>query len=280
MSLMLKLLATTLLLNSLVFANDTGDKVVDFLETSFKGNSNIISVDIEIVEVIPIKDVKEFKAYNVLMNAEVKTKDKNKNRKVKQRMTWFSNGTLVTQDLIDLDTGISLKELIAPTFKPQHYKKENLIYGNADAKYKVAIFSDPLCPYCRTFVPKAINYMKKNPKKFAVYYYHFPLPAIHPSAVVLVKAAIAAELKGHKNVVLKMYRIKIDPREKDTKKILAAFNKTMKTDIKVADLISKDVIKHYQSDQDIAGALMVAGTPTMFFDGTIDKTKAKYKKAK
>ncbi len=280
MSLMLKLLAITLLLNSVVYGNSTGDKVIDFLETSFEGNPNVLSVDIELVEVLPIDDVKDFKAYIVLMNAEVKTKNKKKNRKIKQKMTWFSNGSLITQDLVDLSSGISLKELIAPTFKPEHYKKENLIYGNKNAKYKVAIFSDPLCPYCKTFVPKAINYMKKYPNKFAVYYYHFPLSAIHPAAVDLVKAAAAAEIKGHKDVVLKMYKVKVDAREKDSKKILAAFNKTLNSDIKPADLKLKKTLKHYQSDLDIADALMVGGTPTMFFDGKVDKTKSKYKKAK
>ncbi len=280
MSLMLKLLTITLLLSSLSFAESTQEKLVDFLDSSFESNPGIVSVEIKIADVLEVEKVKDWKAYVVAMNAMVKTKQKDKNRQVKQRMIWFSNGSLVTQDLIDLDTGLSLKELVAPSFKPKHYKKENLIYGNANAKHKVAIFSDPLCPFCRTFVPKAINYMKRFPKKFAVYYYHFPLPAIHPAAVDLVKAAAAAELKGHKNVVLKMYRVKVDAREKDTKKILAAFNKTVNTDIKPADLKSKEVLKHYKSDQNIADELMVGGTPTMFFNGKIDKTKKKYQKAK
>ena len=122
--------------------------------------------------------------------------------------------------------------------------------------------------------------MRKQPKKFAIYYYHFPLPSIHPAAVELSLAAVAAELKGRKNVVLDMYKVEVNPREKDVKKILAAFNKTMKTDIKPADLKTPDVMKHYNSDMTIAEELMVGGTPTMFFDGKLDRTKRKYKEVK
>jgi len=122
--------------------------------------------------------------------------------------------------------------------------------------------------------------MKKYPKKFAVYYYHFPLPSLHPAAVELVNAAVAVELKGRKNVVLDLYKVKVDPKEKSVEKILAAFNKVMNSNIRMYDLMQKDVIKHIKSDLIIADALMVQGTPTIFFDGKQDKTKTKYKKVK
>jgi protein-disulfide isomerase len=165
-------------------------------------------------------------------------------------------------------------------FKDEYYSKENLIYGNADAKYKVVIFSDPLCPFCRSFVPEAINYMKKEPNKFAVYYYHFPLPSLHPAAVELVKAAVALELQGGKDVVLNLYKVKVDPKEKSVEKILAEFNKVMNSDIKSFYLSSKEVSEQLKHDSEVADALMVNGTPTMFFDGKVDKTKQKYKEAK
>ena len=132
-------------------------------------------------------------------------KNKDKTREVSQKMIWLSNGTLITPELIDIDTGDSLKDNF-PSFENSYYKKENLIYGDENAKHKVAIFSDPLCPFCRKFVPRAINEMKNKPNKFAIYYYHFPLPRLHPAAVVLTKAAIVAESKGKKNVVLNNYQ--------------------------------------------------------------------------
>ena len=275
---MLKLLATTLLLSSVLQAASSNADVEAFLKKSFTGNPNIISLSVKVAQKIEVKKVKGWSAYLVNVNATVKAKPKN--RSVKQKMIWFSNGEIMTQDFIDMKTGKSLKELIAPPFKAEYYKKENLIYGNENARHKVAIFSDPQCPFCKTFVPESINFMKKQPNKYAIYYYHFPLPALHPAAVELVKAAVAAELQGKKDVVLNLYKVKLGSKERDVKKILAAFNKTMKTNIKPADLKSKEVLKHIKSDADIADALMVGGTPTMYFNGKLDKTKRKFKEAK
>jgi protein-disulfide isomerase len=274
---MLKLLATALLLSSLLEANTQKD-VEKFLEKSFSKNPSIKELDVKIQQTIPLEKVKGWSAYIVRVKATVKAKKGT--REVKQKMIWFSNGQTISPDLIDIKTGTSLKEDVSPSFELKYYKKENLIYGNADAKHRVAIFSDPLCPFCRNFVPKAIQNMKKDPKKFAIYYYHFPLPSLHPAAVELVKAAVAAELEGKKDVVLNLYKVKVDAKEKDINKILLAFNKTMNTNITESDLKSKAVLEHIKSDLNIAEALMVNGTPTIFFDDKLDKTKKKYEKAK
>jgi protein-disulfide isomerase len=275
---MLKLLATTLLLSSLLQASTSNVDVEKFLKKSFKKNPNIITLEVKVEQKVALKEVEGWDALIVSVNATVKAKPKN--REIKQKMIWFSNGITMAPDLVDMKSGKSLKDVVAPVFKAEYYKKENLIYGDVNAKHKVAIFSDPQCPFCKSFVPKAIEEMKKQPKKFAIYYYHFPLPSLHPAAVTLVKAAVAAELSGKKDVVLNLYKIKLSSKERDVKKILKAFNKTMKTDIKPADLKSKEVLEHIDSDANIADALMVGGTPTMFFDGKIDKTKNKYNKVK
>ena len=276
MSLMLKLLATLLLLNSALIAN-SNKLVEEFLSESFKRNPSVSSVKVNILDKVPVDSMKGWDAVIVEVDATV---SKPKKRNIKQKMIWFVNGDIITQELTDMETGESLKDSVSPKMKSHHYKRENLIYGNLNAKHKVAIFSDPLCPFCSMYVPKAINYMKKYPNRFAIYYYHFPLPSIHPAAIELSKAAIAAELKGRKNVVLDLYKVKINPKERDVKKILKAFNKVLKTDIKPSDISAKEVIKHYNSDQSIIEDLMVQGTPTVFFNGMIDRTKRKYEKAK
>jgi protein-disulfide isomerase len=142
------------------------------------------------------------------------------------------------------------------------------------------IFSDPLCPFCKEFVPEAIEYMKKDPNMFAVYYYHLPLENLHPASVELAKAAVALELKGAKDVILNLYKVEVDPKERKNEVILAAFNKTMNSNINMVDLLSAEVIKHFKNDLKIADSLMVNGTPTMFLDGVLDKTKMKYKEVK
>ncbi|MBU0721076.1 thioredoxin domain-containing protein [bacterium] len=280
MSSMLKLLATAtaLLLSSSLLGDTSYTQIQNHLEKSFKSNPNIISLKVNVVDKIALDAPKNWDAFIVSIDATVKTKQKE--RIVSQKMIWFASDGIIAPDLIDMNSGESLKDLVSPSFKSEYYKKENLIYGNANAKHKVAIFSDPLCPFCRNFVPKAIKYMKEKPELFAVYYYHFPLPSLHPAAVELVKAATAAELKGHKDVVLGLYEVEVDAREKDVNKILAAFNKQMKTDIKASDLDAEKVLKHYNSDQKIASDVMVQGTPTVFFDGKIDKSKRQYEKVK
>jgi len=277
MSLMLKLLATIALLSSLVQASDYSKDVKTFIEKTFKGNPNIKSIKAKIAHKTVLENPKGWQAFIVDLDATL-TKE---NRQVKQKMVWFTNGEVITQELLDMKTTKSLKDLVAPEFKTEYYKDSNLIYGNKNAKHKVVIFSDPLCPFCRNFVPKAINEMKSKPNMFAVYYYHFPLPSLHPAAIELTKAAVALELRGtHKDVVLNLYKVKVDAKERNVEKILKAFNKTMKSNIKPDDLNSVAVNKHYEDDMKRADSVMIQGTPTMFFDGKIDKEKNKYKTAK
>ena len=277
MSLMWKLLATTLLLSSLAYAQSASDNVVDFLEDQFSSNERLKSVDVEVDSVVPIKEVKGWNAYIVDVKAVLKQRPK---KIINQKMIWFSNGDVITKDLVDLKSGQNLLEVVKPQFKDTYYRPENLIYGNKDAAHKIVIFSDPLCPFCKGFVPGALQNLKKEPNKFAVYYYHFPLLRLHPASGTLVKAAVAAELQGVKNVILRLYTVKINPREKDVNKILAAFNKVEGTKITVADINSEAVKKQTKNDVDVARDLMVAGTPTVYLDGKIDNTKKKYLKVK
>ncbi|WP_295003365.1 thioredoxin domain-containing protein [Sulfurimonas sp.] len=274
---MLKLLATSLLLVSFVNASTSGEKVKEYLEEKYSENTNIKTLQLEIEEEVALKELKDWKAYIVVLKATLKKKPDNL---IQQKVIWFSNGEVITKELTSLKTEESLTDSVRPKFKDGYYKKENLIYGNNNAEHKVAIFSDPLCPFCRSFVPGAIEDMKKQPKKFAIYYYHFPLPSIHPASVPLVKAAVAAELKGYKNVVLNLYKVQVDAKEKDIKKVLTAFNKAIGSKLVPADLTTTEVNKQVNYDSETANNVMVNGTPTLYFDGAIDKTKKKYLKYK
>jgi len=276
MSLMSKLSAIALLSSSLLATTEA--EVVKFLENSIGKNPNVKELNIKIVEKKKLDKPKGWDAF--IVNLEGKVKQGNGERPISQRMIYFANDGIITTELIDMKTGDRLNSKMGPKFSSEYYSKANLIYGNEDAKHKVAIFSDPLCPFCRRFVPEAINYMKQYPETFAVYYYHLPLVSLHPAAVALTKAAIAAELKGHKNVTLDMYKVEVGGKEPDQKKIVDEFNKVLGTKLTVADIHTPAVEKHAKHDMDIAKKMMVNGTPTVFFDGEKDGSKRRYKEVK
>ncbi len=276
MSLMSKLSATILLSSLSLFAA-TDAEVTSFLKKQIGGNKSVSNLQVEVTNRAPVKDMKGWDSVIVSLTAHVK--QGKQERDIEQMMTYFVHGDYITKELNNVKTGAALSSSVAPKFDKSFYNKENLAFGNASAKHKIAIFSDPLCPFCRKFVPEAIKYMKKYPNDFAVYYYHFPLPALHPAAVTMTKAAIAAEQKGM-NKVLEMYTVEINPRETNEQKILDAFNKTTGASISMMDINSAAVEKQFKQDKHIAAKVMVQGTPTMFFDGVKDASKNKYKEVK
>ncbi|NOQ31832.1 MAG: thioredoxin domain-containing protein [Helicobacteraceae bacterium] len=273
---MLKYLIIALALStSLIGA--TNVEVKKFLKNSIGKNPNIVKFKVDVLSRQKLDAPKGWEAVIVELDADAKMGGTV--RAIKQKMIYFTKGKFITPDLIDIRNGKNLKETITPKFKNSYYNSKNLISGYANSKHKVVIFSDPLCPYCRQAVPEAINYMKKYPKEFAVYYYHLPLAALHPAAVTLVKAAIVAEQKGLKNVVLRLYKVETGANSKP-QVALNAFNKLFRTKITLKDIKSSKVLKHYKHDENVAASLMVNGTPTFFFDGKKDRRKNLYKKVK
>ncbi|MBN2894962.1 MAG: thioredoxin domain-containing protein [Campylobacterales bacterium] len=276
MSLTSKLSVITLLSSSLFAANNAD--IETFLKRQIGANPSVKSLEVKVVDTKKLDAPKGWEA--VIVNLNAKVMQGANERPVSQRMVYFVNGDYLTGDLTNIKTGEQLKNSVGPEFKAEFYNKANLIYGNENAKHKVAIFSDPLCPFCRRFVPEAVNYMKQYPETFAVYYYHFPLEQLHPAAVALTKAAVAAELKGRKDTVLDMYKVEVDSKLTDEKAILEAFNKTLGTSIAAEEIHAEAVKKHTAFDMNVVSSMMVSGTPTMFFDGKKDDSKAKYKEVK
>lgn len=276
MSLMPKLSTILLLSASLMAATDA--EVVTFLKKGIGNNPNISNLQIDVNSKKAVPEMKGWTAYFVNINADVKQGAES--RHITQSGTYFVNGDIIAPELVNLKTGGRLNDTIAPDFNAAFYTKSNLISGDANSKYKVAIFSDPLCPFCRRYVPETVEYMSKYPSVFGVYYYHFPLVGLHPAAEILTKAAIAAEQNGMQDAVLGLYKVEINANEKDDQKILDAFNRTLKTKITLADIRRPSVVKQFDLDQETAHAMMVSGTPTVFFNGQKDPTKMQYKTVK
>ncbi len=190
----------------------------------------------------------------------------------------FVKDGLVTGHLVDLKTGSNYRDNIKPSVPESYYNDAHLLFGNKDAKHKVLIFSDPQCPFCQDVVPAIFKAARENPTKIAVYYYHLPLLRIHPVSGVLTRVMHVAQHEGKMDVVEKIYSLKINPRETDMTKILAAVKSHAGYSVTAAQVNAKEVIEAMKADEIAAGKMMVSGTPTIYIDGEWDKMRNGYEK--
>lgn len=276
MLLMQKLSATLLLCANVFAAGDA--EVLAYLKKGIASNPNVSNVEVGMNGKKAVPGMSGWQAYFVAIEADVKQGAET--RHINQNGTYFISGDTIATELVNIKTGERYNDTMAPDFPVQFYTKNNLISGTAKAKHKVVIFSDPLCPFCRRYVPETLSYMQKYPAVFGVYYFHYPLSTLHPAAATLTRAAIAAEQAGMENVTMRLYTVEVNANEKDESKILEAFNKTFKTKFTLADIRRPSVVKQFESDQKVAQAAMISGTPTVFFNGKKDSSKNKYKEIK
>ncbi|MCT7609329.1 thioredoxin domain-containing protein [Aliarcobacter butzleri] len=267
-----KILSLSVILSVSLFANDT--TVVDFEKKRVAQNPNVKVKD---VKVNTKKDLPLAGWNGYILDVEAIVQEKS----LKVKDILFSNGDYIALDLIDAKTGKSLKDLVTPNLTSNYYDKTKLIAGNHNAKDKIVVFSDPLCPFCMEYIPEVINYVNKNSDSIALYYYAFPLVQIHPASEALSKIIEVAKNKGVKDIELKAYKTDwetyFSPKENDEKKILEAFNKELKTNIKLEEIASKDINEKLSKDMSMGEEVMVTGTPTIFVNGVKDTTRELYK---
>ncbi|MCG3706068.1 thioredoxin domain-containing protein [Aliarcobacter butzleri] len=267
-----KILSLSVILSASLFANDS--TVVDFEKKRVAQNPNVKVKD---VKVNTKKDLPLAGWNGYILDVEAIVQEKS----LKVKDILFSNGDYIALDLIDAKTGKSLKDLVTPNLTSNYYDKTKLIAGNHNAKDKIVVFSDPLCPFCMEYIPEVINYVNKNSDSIALYYYAFPLVQIHPASEALSKIIEVAKNKGVKDIELKAYKTDwetyFSPKENDEKKILEAFNKELKTNIKLEEIASKDINEKLSKDISMGEEVMVTGTPTIFVNSVKDTTRELYK---
>jgi protein-disulfide isomerase len=125
-------------------------------------------------------------------------------------------------------------------------------------------------------VPEIMKAAKTYPETFALYYYHLPLMRIHPVSGILVRVMHIAQEKGRNDVLEKLYSLKIDPRETNVDKVLAAVKKHSGFVVTKAEIDTKSVKDVISADEKAAARMMVSGTPTVYIDGKWDKRRDKY----
>jgi len=257
-----------LLASTFVMAVNYDKVIISYLEKGFLKDKDVKNLDIKVISKSPLLDKKSWSAYILSISGE-NIRD-NKSHKFSYRSLYFTDGSLVTPDLRNAITDERYKETMSPKFEKDYYDDSFHIFGNKNAKHKIAIFSDPLCPYCIKYVPQVLKILKQKPNEYSVYYYHLPLLRMHPASETLIKASIVLENSQKNYDVTKIYNIKISAREKDNQKILDTFNKVMNSNISLKDLKDTKVVKHYEKSLDISKILMVNGTPSLFYDDKKD----------
>ena len=267
-----KILSASLLLSVSLYAN-SDNTIIEFEKKRVSPNPNVQvnNVSINTKKELPIQGWSGY-----IMDVAITIQGKEE--KVKDIL--FSDGKYIALDLIDSVSGKSLKDLVTPNLSENYHDKSKLIAGNYDAKNKIVIFSDPLCPFCIDYVPEVIKYVQKNSDSIALYYYHFPLLGIHAASGPLVKLIDIARHKGIKDAELKAYSVNwekyFDSKSTDDKKILEAFNTELKTSIKLEELTAKNIEDAMQKDISMGEEVLVSGTPTIFINGVKDSSRMKY----
>ncbi|MEA3552808.1 MAG: thioredoxin domain-containing protein [Campylobacterota bacterium] len=275
-SLTLKSLTILSLLSSTLVANVTDDNVMKYEEQRIKSAIVRAKGTINSIDVVLKKDLQNDGWYGYVFNLDINIQGK----KIVQKDTLFAKGNLIAPDLINTKTKRSFKDVMYPKLTKKYFSKEHLIAGNPNAKHTLVIFSDPLCPICIDEVPFTMKNIMKHPSNIALYYYHMPLD-MHPTARTLSKASMIAKEQGIKDIDYKVYSKDFSNfydayREKDNQKALNFFNKTFNTKITMAQINSKKYNDKIDYDLKMAEDAFVNGTPTVFFDGEIDRRRMKY----
>lgn len=274
-SLMLKLLMMISLLGLNSLAKSIEDRVKSFEKHRLNANPNVQLKALDLKFKKKLQDGWTGYLFNLSLNYQ--------GRDVQTSDILFSNGNLVTSELLNLK-GIDQKRLMHPDLDFRYYDDSRLIAGNKNAKHKLVIFSDPLCPNCTATVPKLIEDTNANSDQLALYYVSLPLDRLHPTARTLIKASYIASEQGMKNMKYKLYTANFekyfDPNTmRDNKKALDTFNKLFGTNISMAQVNNPKLDKKLETDIKLANEAYIQGTPTLFLDGEVDLTRVKYKKA-
>ncbi len=251
-------------------------RILEYVKRAISVNRDYKLKGIRIRQAKDVKDLPGWKVYFLDIDLSI-IKQKGKEITVHDKI--FSNGKYIVRDFINIVNRSSLKDKLVPDMDASYYRKDHLIYGKESAPNKIVVFSDPICPFCQSYMPKLLKAAKAHPDKIALYYYHFPLIMLHKEAPTVIKAAMVAEKQGVKDVMQKVYAQKFNLDTADEKKILAAFNKGMGTHITAKDIHAKDIEARYNEDKKFADKMMISGTPTVYFNGKKDFTRKKYLEA-
>jgi len=233
----------------------------------------------------PVKDIETISSYMVdgtngwrvyFLSLDIEAKIGNKMVPKKATQVVFNKGSKVAFALKD-NKGNDYSKILKPKVPMNAYDSSHLLVGNVNAKHKILVMSDPFCPYCQEIVPKLIETVQKNPKTFALYYYHLPLLRIHPASNVTTRAMHIFQERGEIEKLKQCYHLLVSERETNPKVILKAIKDKTGVTLTESELNTPQIKNAFAFDKAMKKRLMVTGTPTIFIDGIWDPTRFKYK---
>lgn len=136
--------------------------------------------------------------------------------------------------------------------------------GNENAKVKVVIFSDFLCPYCASLHEKIDEMLNSDPIKLVAYTRTF---IIHDGAELMSKAAYAAGIQGkYKEASNSLFT---NYQNNYTEEDMLNMAKELGLDIDKfkTDMNSDEAAKSIETDNNDAQTLGLGGTPSVFING-------------
>jgi protein-disulfide isomerase len=237
-----------------------------------KTNSPVQSI--ETLSSYIIEGTNGWKVYFLVLDVKVKMGQEYVNRKVNQVV--FNKASKIAFSLKD-NNGKDYAKILKPKVPQSAYDSKHLLSGNANAKHKILVMSDPFCPYCQEIVPKLIENVQKNPETFALYYYHVPLLRIHPASDITTKAMHVFQERGQIRKLKQCYHLLVSEKEKNPKVVLQAIGKKTGVYFTLKELNKLEIKNALAFDSAMKKRLMVTGTPTIFIDGIWDPTRMKYK---
>jgi len=276
MSLMSKLLSLAVVTTLTISAGTDEDDVKSYVKNFMVQNKQVKVTEVDIISKKSLDEPKGWEVFFLNIHANVK-KSPTVFDKVTVPETIFVKDGYTVPTLINLETGEDLKTVLKPELKDNLYDDAHLLIGNKDAKHKLVIFSDPMCPFCQTKVPEVYEAVKNNPETFALYYYHFPLLRIHPVSDILTRAMVVEQNRGNKAKIMDFYKLKIDAREVNATKVLSEVKKQFNIEVTEEEINAEKVSEEIVHDKGIATQSMVSGTPTLYIDGKWDPSRNKYK---
>jgi len=229
---------------------------------------------IETISSYEIKGTNGWEVYFLSLDLNIKMGSVSRKKTIPQII--FTKGNKIAFSLKN-KFNQDYKRILKPKVPESAYDDEHLLVGNKNAKHRILVMSDPFCPHCQKIVPVLIDDVRRNPNKFALYYYHLPLLRIHPASDTATKAMHLFHERGEIGNLKKLYRLVVNPKEKNPFVVLDAIKRKTGVKLKLSEINSVKILDALAFDLEMKKRLMVTGTPTIFIDGIWDYTRMAYK---